>query len=128
MGWFCPGGLCLGVTNSVQRRGLCLGGHLSRDRVSVPGGLCRRGLHVHGEHLWSVGAGVSVQGGVSVLGGVSVQIGLCAEGSLSGESLSREGVYVQGSDCSRGQRPLHHVTIITDTCKNITFPQLRCGR
>ena len=94
----------------LSKGGLCLrGGSLSK------GGLCP--------------AGVSVGGGLCP--GVSVQEGLCLGGGdlCPGRSLYG-GVSVQGGLCPRGlltEIP-SSVNRITDRCKNITLPQLRCGR
>ena len=75
----CPGGVCLGGfcpgEVSIQGKGLCPG----------KGSLSRR----------SLSRGVSVQGKGLCLGG-SLSRGLCRVGSLSGGSLSRERVSVQG--------------------------------
>ena len=97
------------------------------EDVSVQGGLCLRGcLCLSG----SLSRGVSVQG-------VSVQAGLCLRGSLSRrvsvqgvsvQGISVRGVSIQGGLCL-GVFPDRDspVNRITDTCKNITLPQLRCG-
>ena len=131
------GCLCPGV--SAQRgvsvraslsRGVTAWGSLSGER-SLSRGSLSRGGHCLGV---IVRGGVSAQG-VSVLGslsgegslsrGVSVQGGFCPGGLCPGGSLSR-GVSVRG--VSLTETPSPSVNRITNTCKNITLPQLRCGR
>ena len=87
--------------------------------------------------------GVSAQGSVSVQG-VSAQMGVCLggvgpegclpmEGVCPGRCLLRRGV-CWGGVCPWGFCPsacwdTHPpVDRMTDRCKNITLPQLRCGR
>ena len=101
------GGLCLGV--SVQEF-LCPGQSLSR-RISVLGGLCPRGLCPGG----SLSRGPLSRG-------VSVQRSLCPGGLCPGVSLPRGSLSREGLP-DRDPFPL--VNRITDTCKNITLPQVR---
>ena len=68
------------------------------------------------------------------LPGVSDQGGVCPGGcqpreGLSAHGVSARGVYAQRSVCLEGCLPdTHPVNRITDRCKNITLPELHCGR
>ena len=67
----------------------------------------------------ALGRGVSAQGGVCL--GVSAQGGCLPRGCLP-----RKGGFVCVSQHALGQTSLP-VNKMTDGCKNITLPQLRCG-
>ena len=75
--------------------------------------------------------GVSAPGG----GGVSALGGVCSGGSAPGEGVSAWGGLLGGCLLRGGGHLLRGggcllppVNRITDACKNITLPQLRCGR
>ena len=109
-GGLCPVGVCVQGRISVQW-GLCPGEGISVQGVCVQGGLCPGGFFVQGGLC---------PGEVSVQGRSLPRGGLCPWGSLFG------GVSVQGGLPDRDPPP--PVNRITDTCKNITLPQLCCGR
>ena len=73
--------------------------------VSAPGGVCLL--------WWGLLLGVSGPGGMGVSGP-----GVSALG----------GVWSRGGVWSQGVCEVPPVNRITDACKNITLPQLRCGR
>ena len=108
-GDLCPVGVS--VWGSLSRGGLSRGG-LSR------GDLCLEGVSVQGGSLGDL----CLAEGDLCLG----EGGFCRGGSLSGVSVGgRETpVSCQGDPRVR-ETPMN---IITDMCKNITFPQRRCGR
>ena len=82
--------------------------------MSAWGGVCFGGV-------WS--RGVPGPGGVSVPGGLVVGVAWSRGGLLLGGCLLPGGVVSQ-----HALRQTPPVDRITDTCKNITLAQLRCGR
>ena len=130
MGWWgVGGGVGCGVVVVVSAPGGCL----------LWGGSALRGVSALGGLLW----GVSAPGGVSALGcllwggvysgdvcsrgwGCS---GLCllGGGSAPGGNLLWGGVYSGESTRGGGGLADPPVNRMTDACKNITLPQLRCG-
>ena len=116
-GSVCPGGclpgecLCGGVCPGVSARG-CL-----------PGGVCP-GVSVWGVYLGGVWPGVSAFG-MSAREVCLPMGGFLPRGvSVQGEGMSAEGVSAQGGMSDRHPP----VKRMTDRCKNITLPQLCCGR
>ena len=124
-----PGGCLL-------RWGVCSGG------MSAPGGLLR-GCLLQGVGclLWGVsalGGGVCSSGGVCSRGWVSALGGVCSVGW--GCLLPVGGVCSQGDVCSRGsahrgggipactEADIPRVNRMTDRCKILPWPQLRCRR
>ena len=86
----------------------------------VPG----RGVSALGVSAPGGGGFVPGQRGVSAIGGCTWSQGVGVVHLVQGW-----GVYlVRGGVCSGGGQVLPPVNRITDTCKNITLPQLRCGR
>ena len=74
--------------------------------------------------------GVSAPGGACSRGVVSALGGVCSRGCLVSDVCSQGGaclwsVKVCIPACNGADPPVNR---ITDTCKNITLPQLRCGR
>ena len=101
-------------------------------RVSAPGGvyLVQGGL-LWGVYLVSGGSALGVCSGRGcLLPGMCVSaprdVCVCSQGCvclLRGVSTPGEGVYLVG-----GCQVLPPLNRITDACKNITLPQLCCGR
>ena len=105
--------------------------HSSRMRTArvltvSPSMLCARGwgcLLLGGVCSWGGRVCLLLGGGVSALGGV------CSWGlSALGGCLFLGGVCSEGCVSQHALRQTLPVNRMTDTCKNITLPQLRCGR
>ena len=116
-GGVCPGGVSLGGVcwgEGVVWGVVCLGGVCPVGS----GGVCLRGVYLGG---WEVSAWGCLPGGVSTW----------RVSAKKGVGVSAWGVSAGGGVCSvvSARHPLPPWTEwLTDRCKNITLPQLRCGR